>query len=133
MHGVLLGLSALIALTLPAAGHAQQFDSSSTELTGRFARPPSLGDFCRGDLRGDFRRDRDRDRDRDRQHRRSACRTDVVMDWYGGEWALYNNRSWEPDSYNDWWHDRPERAYPRWMGRNQDCARRWYSGDVLTC
>jgi hypothetical protein len=55
------------------------------------------------------------------------------MDWYGGEWALYNNRSWEPDSYNDWWHDRPERAYPRWLSHNQDCARRWYSGDVLTC
>jgi hypothetical protein len=121
MHRVLLGLSALIATAVPAA--AQQFAGSSTELTGGFARPPSPGDFCRGDFRGD----------RDRRHHRGGCRTDVVMDWYGGEWALYNNRSWEPDSYNDWWHDRPERAYPRWMTRNQDCARRWYSGDVLTC
>jgi len=32
-----------------------------------------------------------------------------------GSWALYNNRSWEPSSYNDWWHDRPDRAYPRWV------------------
>ena len=58
---------------------------------------------------------------------------DGVGGWYGGEWALYNNRTWEADSYNDWWHDRPERAYPAWMRRNQDCARQWYSGDTLTC
>ncbi len=43
------------------------------------------------------------------------------------------NRSFDPDKWNDWWHDRPDRAFPRWMSRNQDCARRWYSGDVLTC
>ena len=43
------------------------------------------------------------------------------------------NRSFDPDKWNDWWHDRPDRAYPRWMSRNQDCSRRWYSGDVLTC
>ena len=54
-------------------------------------------------------------------------------DYYGGEWALYNNRGWEPDSYNDWWHDRSDRAYPAWMRRNQDCARQWYSGDTLRC
>ena len=124
MHRALLGLSALIAAAVPAAAQAQQFDSSSRELTGRVARPPSDGDFCRGDFRGD--------RDR-RHHRGGGCRSDVVLDSYGGEWALYNNRSWEPESYNDWWHERPERAYPRWMTRNQDCARRWYSGDVLTC
>jgi hypothetical protein len=43
------------------------------------------------------------------------------------------NRSFDPDKWNDWWHERPERAFPRWMSRNQDCSRRWYSGDVLTC
>ena len=43
------------------------------------------------------------------------------------------NRGFDPDKWNDWWHDRPDRAYPRWMTHNQDCARRWYSGDVLTC
>lgn len=43
------------------------------------------------------------------------------------------NRSFDPDRWNDWWHERPERAFPRWMSRNQDCARRWYSADVLTC
>jgi hypothetical protein len=56
---------------------------------------------------------------------------------YGGGYYDYGdfdgNRSFDPDKWNDWWHDRPDRAYPRWMTRNQDCARRWYSGDVLTC
>ena len=51
----------------------------------------------------------------------------------GGEWALYNNRSWEPDSYNDWWHDRPDRAYPRWMLSNQNCERKWWSGSGWKC
>lgn len=43
------------------------------------------------------------------------------------------NRSFDPDKWNDWWHERPERAFPRWMSRNRDCSRQWYSGDVLTC
>jgi len=58
----------------------------------------------------------------------------------GYGYAAYNeysdfdgNRGFDPDKWNDWWHDRPDRAYPRWMSRNQDCSRRWYSGDVLTC
>jgi hypothetical protein len=54
--------------------------------------------------------------------------------WYeGGQWALYNNRSWLPDSYNDWWHDRPDRAFPRWVQNNQDCQRQWWSGGGWRC
>jgi hypothetical protein len=79
--------------------------------------------------------------DGDRHHRRMDQRDDrrriadaaLITDWNGGEWALYNNRSWQPDSYNDWWHDRPDRAFPQWMSHNQDCARPWYSGDTLRC
>lgn len=123
MHRALLGLAALIATIIPnAAAHGQQFVGSSTMRSSGVERMPSIGNFCR-----DFRRDGER------HHQRSQCRTDVVMDWDGGEWALYNNRSWQPDSYNDWWHERPDRAYPRWMSRNLDCARRWYSADTLTC
>jgi len=127
MHRALLGLAALAAVTLPAApAHAQAFTGSAGARSGDF----------RSDFRGDGRRgvscfDR-RDRDGDRR-RGDRCRTDVVMDWYGGEWALYNNRSWASDSYNDWWHDRPDRAYPAWMRHNQDCQRQWFSGDVLRC
>ena len=124
MHRALLFLSALI---LPAAAANAQISGTPRQPMPGLSGSPVSHDFCRNDFRGND--------GRHHRHRRGGdgCRTDVVMDWYGGEWALYNNRSWEPDSYNDWWHDRPERSYPRWMSHNQDCARRWYSGDVLSC
>ena len=51
----------------------------------------------------------------------------------GGEWARYNNPAFQSDSYNDWWHDRPDRAYPAWMRNNQRCEKLWYSGSTLRC
>ena len=51
----------------------------------------------------------------------------------GGQWALYNNRTFASDSYNDWWHDRPDRAYPAWMRNNKNCERQWYAGATLRC
>jgi hypothetical protein len=68
-----------------------------------------------------------------RRHRRDDAMVVGDLGYYGGEWALYNNRSWEPDSYNDWWHDRPDRSFPRWMAGNQDCARKWWSGGGWRC
>lgn len=137
MHRVLLGLAATVAISLPASVQAQfvgngipDAKSSVGNLPPSFAQPVDRG-FNRCSARGDFRRNRG-DRHDQRGRDFSGCDT-VVLDWYGGEWARYNNRSWEPGSYNDWWHDRPDRAFPRWMSRNQDCARPWYSGDVLTC
>jgi hypothetical protein len=78
---------------------------------------------------------------RDGWHRRDRHRRDGRFDddaamgiWVdGGEWALYNNQSWEPDSYNDWWHDRPDRAFPRWVQNNQGCERIWWSGGAWRC
>lgn len=57
----------------------------------------------------------------------------LVTDWYGGDWAYANNQSWESDSYNDWWHDQPWRAYPHWTMHNEGCARQWYAADTLRC
>ena len=74
--------------------------------------------------------------DHRRRDRRDRGDTIVVGDgfgWYGGEWARWNNRTFESDSYNDWWHDQPWRAYPRWMSQNLGCDKRWYSGDILRC
>jgi len=48
-------------------------------------------------------------------------------------WAYFNNRSFAPDSYNDWWHDRPDRSFPRWMSRNEGCQRVWWSGSGWRC
>ena len=66
-----------------------------------------------------------------RRHRRNVDTVFVVGASEG--WALYNNRSFESDSYNDWWHDRPDRAYPRWMQANQNCDRLWWGGGAWRC
>ena len=127
MHRVLLGFAALAAISafgpsVPAQARERNLVGKPTAPADRFGSAPIFDDrFCRD------RRSDEGDRSRVR------CRSDVVMDWYGGEWALYNNRSFAPDSYNDWWHDRPDRAYPAWTRRNADCQRQWFSGDVLRC
>ena len=46
----------------------------------------------------------------------------------GGEWAHYNNRSFQSDSYNDWWHDQPWRSQPAWVRNNQSCREYWSGG-----
>jgi len=126
---------ALAAISISSApARAQQFTGqgfpgqgfSSNHHRGfpRAVAPERRGFDC--DARGG-RHDR-------RRHRRADCGDDFLP-WYGGEWALYNNRSWESDSYNDWWHDRPDRAYPRWVRHNQGCdpERMWWSGDGWHC
>lgn len=76
----------------------------------------------------------DHDDDHDHDHGfRDRADVVAVTHTYGGQWALYNNRSWAPNSYNDWWHDRPDRAYPRWLQNNQDCERVWWSGGGWRC
>lgn len=68
------------------------------------------------------------DRDRWHGHRRGFGR--VVLN----RWVDYQDRTFEPDSYNDWWHERPHRAFPRWISENaQTCDRRWWSGGVWRC
>ena len=66
-------------------------------------------------------------------HRRRRSGTVVVGGWGNEGWAMYNNRTFEPDSYNDWWHDRPDRAFPRWMQSNGNCQRMWWSGGGWRC
>jgi hypothetical protein len=133
MRNLLLGFAAPLAVSLvpPAPVHAQDwaassFTSSQGLRSGQFGNPPTPGDLsaCRN-----LGRERGR-----HHHGSSGC--DVLVGGWGyvdGEWARYNNRSWDPDSYNDWWHDRPDRAFPRWVWSNQDCARRWWSGGGFHC
>src|SRR3954451_6381652 len=76
--------------------------------------------------------------------RGEQIRRELRFSFYGGsayadgEWALYNNRSWEADSYNDWCHDRPDRAFPRWVQEQHargtcDPGRAWWSGSGWHC
>ena len=135
MRGVLLILAASLAASLPAApataqsgaGASFSHHRASTHhggAFGRFGRSPGVrvhrghGDAIRfGDV-GSFDRRRDRDR-----------RGDVFFPYrdYQGDTL------WRPDSFNDWWHDRPERAFPRWVGANRKCERLWWSGGGWRC
>jgi hypothetical protein len=122
---VLLGLAALAATAPVSPAQAQSFTSSafSAPSNGRWVTTmPQAGHQRRGD-------------GQTRVHRgipgaASAYGYGVGYNDYGD---FDGNRSFDPDKWNDWWHDRPDRAFPRWMSRNQGCERPWYSGDVLTC
>jgi hypothetical protein len=117
MRPVLLAATtALVSALVPTAPASAQMSSSDSHFNnGPSARPAPFsqerrfGDFrfaC-GGSRHDGRHHRDGRRDRF-----DGC------DFFGAGWGYYDpdiNRSWDSDSYNSWWHDRPDRAYPRWV------------------
>ena len=77
---------------------------------------------------------------RHRQHRDVRFNCGAVGGWVyaDGNWARYNNHSWDSDSFNDWWHDRPDRAFPRWVQEQRaqgtcDPDRMWWSGSGWHC
>jgi hypothetical protein len=74
---------------------------------------------------GDARRFVDRF---DRRRLRGNADTLVVYDrdWQG-------DSAWRADSFNDWWHDRPDRSMPRWVRHNQNCERMYWSGGGWRC
>ena len=123
MKTMLLGFTA--ALGAAAVAPAQAKDRGPPGFSGVASGPVAGSPFARGCVDGP----------RDGRHDRRGARCDgiVVLDVYGGEWALYNNRTWQSDSYNDWWHDRPDRAFPRWVQHNENCARMWWSGGGWRC
>lgn len=61
--------------------------------------------------------------------------------WGGYELASsYDDRDWAPESGNDWWNSRPDRAYPRWVQEQRArgggmCSpdRMWWSGTGWHC
>ncbi len=71
------------------------------------------------------------DRDGRRDGRRHRGNGDVV--YYDDYREYQGDTVWKSDSFNDWWHDRPDRAYPRWVTANQNCERKWFAGDTLRC
>jgi hypothetical protein len=116
--------AAILVPAMPAEAQAltsSGFTSFPASQVQQGRHGPSAGVIREGDRHG-------------RRHHRRHNATDVVIGWgWNGDWAYFNNRTFKPDSYNDWWHDRPDRAYPHWMQANQNCARMWYGGDTLRC
>ena len=128
MHPTLLGLAAA-AFIIPAAP-VQAQDRGHTVHTGFPMAVAPAGDRA---FHGDWRRG---PRDGSRRDRRRARFGDSVLfgGWYGDQ-DFDGNRSFDPDRWNDWWHERPARAFPRWVQHNDNCPpeRMWWAGGTLRC
>ena len=70
--------------------------------------------------------------DRDRRGPRRHRGLDAVA---FGDWDrdYQGDTLWRPSSFNDWWHERPNRSFPRWMQNNQNCERQWWGGGTWRC
>ena len=108
---LVLAAASFAAIALPTTAAAEGSDRLE------FVASPGID---RGFVNG--RRD-----DRFRRHRGDTGAVYVYDRGYQGD------SSWKSDSFNDWWHDRPERAYPRWMTSNQNCDRMWWGGGAWRC
>ena len=118
MRAILLAASATLA-AVAAAAPAQAQSSTA----GAFVGVPAVNVHRGSGQFGDFRRDFDRRRDR-----RGFDKGVVYLDReYQGDTA------WKPDSFNDWWHERPWRSMPRWVQSNENCQRLWWSGGNWRC
>ncbi len=117
---VLLGFAALAATALASSAQAQESRSSSFAMPSARHTGTTFPQWRSANQDGMVH-----------VHRGSAGSYGYV------DYSAYDdfdaNRSFDHEKWNDWWHDRPDRAYPRWLSRNQDCARLWYSADKLTC
>lgn len=120
---LLVAVAAAATLTFPAQAQHRMGSPIPPSNSPTFGAAPAPGGF---DRCSDDRRHHDS---------RFACDGFAYAD---GEWALYNNRSWEAGSYNDWWNDRPDRAYPRWVQEQRargtcEPDRMWWSGSGWHC
>ena len=129
MHRLLLVPAAALIAAIPPLP-AQAADRTGSVSVGN----------SRSHDRADFRCDTGR---RDRHDgRRNRSRGDCVF--VGGnlgylDYGDYDaNRSFDADAWNDWWHERPARSYPRWVQDAQargtcDPERMWWSGSGWHC
>ena len=127
MRALLLAVAAPIAVLAasPAAAldppRAISTAGSAAGVAVHHGLPPGFGRSGSGEFRGDGP-----SHDGDRRRRRGDTILIYDRDYQG-------DTAWRASSYNDWWHERPERAYPRWMAGNQDCQRLWWSGGGWRC
>lgn len=138
MRAVLLGLGAAAILTPAAPATAERWSDpnfvAAANVTVHRAGPRnSTGNFA-GERK--FRQGKAGHRDRER-HRRHRDRDGdfegavFVGGGWDGEWQ--GDSAWRADSFNDWWHERPHRAFPRWMANNDGCQRMWWGGGDWRC
>ncbi|MGH6784898.1 MAG: hypothetical protein ACREBP_09785 [Sphingomicrobium sp.] len=114
MRALLVGLAAIGTLGNPAPAQAQETTGAA------FVGIPAVT----------VHRGFDRDHFDRRDGRRFRGNSDMVLVY---DRDYQGDSLWRPNSFNDWWHERPHRAYPRWVADNQNCDRRWWSGGVWRC
>ncbi len=129
MRLIMIGVAAALAAAAPAT--AQQFGGNSLARGGAGA-----GQFARGNAV--------------RVHRGQSSLTGGVFsgstrgdrrggygNGYGDAYLPYREYQgdtlFRSDGFNDWWHDRPDRALPRWVRANGDCERRYWMGGGWRC
>ena len=124
---LLAAAAAIAALAVPATpadaqswgGHGSGATAGGNHARGggkhhRVDRNRGLGVFRDSNDFGDLRRFRD---------------DELIAPW---GWSGEYNRSWDPESFNDWWHERPWRSYPRWVN-SDSCDRMWWGGGRWRC
>ncbi len=119
----LLLVAAMVAATLPTSVEAQR-PGGSGFTAGLAANGSGVVQTHRGES---FTRDGRHRRDGRRERRGSNGDTFFAYRDYQGD------SLWRSDSFNDWWHDRPDRSYPAWVARNAKCERLWWSGGDWRC
>ena len=137
MKAVLLVTAAALGAGSILAAPAQAQRWTSFESPSGVTVHRGTPDFRSGDRRlvRDFACiDRRRGGHEGRRHRRA-----VDCDIFAGTWGYYSdfdaNRSFDADRWNDWWHERPWRSYPRWVQHKESCEpeRMWWSGRGWHC
>lgn len=131
MHRALLAFAAGAALAAPAS--AQSFVAASITASSSFAGTSGAGKGMAHGVRihrGLTAVPPGRMNDGRRNGRGPFV---YPPEFYDANYDI--DRSWDPNSFNDWWHDRPDRAYPRWVWHNRDCTedRMFWTGAGWRC
>jgi hypothetical protein len=119
MRAVLLGFGASLAATTLPAVPAEAVQASAGQPAASFG-----GGFATGRDHRDGRRHH-----RDFRHRNFGGFDGVIA--YDRDYQ--GDTAWRSNGFNDWWHNRPDRSYPRWVQDNQSCERKWWSGSGWRC
>ena len=125
MRALLLGLAAPIAAIALTAAPAAALDPPTAVFTAGSAHGVTVHHGLPPGFLRDSRHDGPR-HDGDRRRRQGDSFLIYDRDYQG-------DTAWRANSYNDWWHNRPDRAFPRWMQNNQNCERLWWSGGGWRC
>ena len=134
MRAMLLGPAVLAAVTMSAVpAGAQSWTNAGIGSGSAFAGSSGVATQSAhsGDAIGIVGNDRRHRRDRRGQHRGRGFDGGIAY----GNWDrdYQGDTLWRPDSFNDWWHERPNRSFPRWMQNNQNCERQWWGGGTWRC